>query len=99
MLVGVAVRGRISLARGRSAPDKNENVLVTDASNIEIKALTVGTVASSAHADLAVTHGELVDKRAVRGSKPEVRAVYVRVWQRSDRSWRVLHDFLTPVMP
>jgi hypothetical protein len=46
-----------------------------------------------------VTHGELVDKRAARGSEPQVRAVYVRVWQRDGRSWRVRHDFLTPVTP
>ncbi len=56
-------------------------------------------MAGSARADLAVTHGELVDKRATRGSEPQVRAVYVRVWQRDGRSWRVLHDFLTPVTP
>ncbi len=75
------------------------NVPVTDAPPVEIKALTVGTVTGSARADLAVTHGELVDKRAARGSKPQVRAVYVRVWQRNGGSWRVLHDFLTPVTP
>jgi len=75
------------------------NLHVSEISNIEIKALTVGTVAGSARADLVVTHGELVDKRAARGSEPQVRAVYVRVWQRDGRSWRVLHDFLTPVTP
>jgi hypothetical protein len=46
-----------------------------------------------------VTPGELVGGRAVRGSEPQVRAVYVRVWQRDGRSWRVLHDFVTPVTP
>jgi ketosteroid isomerase-like protein len=87
------------LAAERKLNSGLRNVRVTDTSHIEIKALTVGTVAGSARADLAVTHGELVDKRAARGSKPQVRAVYVRVWQRDGRSWRVLHDFLTPVTP
>jgi ketosteroid isomerase-like protein len=87
------------LAAERKLNSGLRNVRVTDTSNIEIKALTVGTVAGSARADLAVTHGELVDKRAARESKPQVRAVYVRVWQRDGRSWRVLHDFLTPVTP
>ena len=70
-----------------------------DSSSIDIKAITVGSVAGSARADLAVTHGELLDARAARGSEPQVRAVYVRVWQRDGRSWRVLHDFLTPATP
>ncbi len=83
------------LAAERKLNSGLRNVRVTETSNIEIKALTVGTVAGSARADLAVTHGELVDKRAARGSEPQVRAVYVRVWQRDGRSWRVLHDFLT----
>ena len=72
---------------------------VTDSASVDVKAITVGSVAGSARADLAVTHGELVDKRAARGSEPQVRAVYVRVWQRDGRSWRVLHEFLTPVTP
>mgnify|MGYP001138536865 CR=1 FL=1 len=32
----------------------------------------------AARADLAVTHGELLDKRAARGGEPQVRAVYDR---------------------
>ncbi len=75
------------------------NLRVTDSSSIDVKAITIGSVTGSARADLAVTHGELVDKRAARESDPQVRAVYVRVWQRDGRSWRVLHDFLTPVAP
>ena len=68
--------------------------------NVEVKALYDGCRRRApTRADLAVTHGELVDKRAARGSEPQVRAVYVRVWQRDGRSWRVLHDFLTPVTP
>ncbi len=87
------------LATERKLNSGLRNLRVTETSNVEIKALTVGSIAGSAHADLAVTHGELVDKRATRGSEPQVRAVYVRVWQRDGRSWRVLHDFLTPVTP
>lgn len=67
--------------------------------SVNVKARTSGSMAGSDRADLAVTHGELVDKRAARGSAPPVRAVYVRVWQRDGSSWRVLHDFLTPVTP
>jgi ketosteroid isomerase-like protein len=87
------------LAAERKLNSGLRNLRVSETSDIEIKALTVGTVAGSERADLAVTHGELVDKRAARGSEPQVRAVYVRVWQRDGRSWRVRHDFLTPVTP
>ena len=72
---------------------------VTDSASIDVRAVTVGSVTGAARADLAVTHGELLDKRAARGSEPQVRAVYVRVWQRDGRSWRVRHDFVTPVTP
>ena len=75
------------------------NLHLTDSSSIDVKAIAVGSVAGSAGADLAVTYGELLDKRAARGSEPQVRAVYVQVWQRDGRSWRVLHDFHTPVTP
>jgi len=75
------------------------NLHVTDSASIDVKVITVGSVAGSARADLAVTYGELRDKRAARGSELQVRAVYVRVWQRDGRSWRVLHDLLTPVAP
>ncbi|MGB7905277.1 MAG: nuclear transport factor 2 family protein [Steroidobacteraceae bacterium] len=71
----------------------------TNSPSIDVRANTAGSVTGSARADLAVTHGELRDERAARGSKPQVRAVYVRVWQRDGRSWRVLHDFVTPVTP
>jgi ketosteroid isomerase-like protein len=71
----------------------------TNSPSIEVRAITAGSVTGSARADLAVTHGELLDKRAARGGEPQVRAVYVRVWQRDGRSWRVLHDFVTPVTP
>jgi len=72
---------------------------MTDASEVTVKAKTIGSMTGSDLADLAVTHGELVDKRAARGSEPSVRAVYVRVWQRDGGSWRVLHDFTTAVTP
>ena len=75
------------------------NLRVPDSSSIDVKAILVGSVTGSTRADLAVTHGELLDGRAVRGSEAQVRAVYVRVWQRDGRSWRMLHDFLTPVTP
>ena len=71
----------------------------TNSSSIDVRAVSVGSVTGSARANLAVTHGELLDKRAARGSEPPVRAVYVRVWQRDGRSWRVLHDFVMPVTP
>jgi ketosteroid isomerase-like protein len=87
------------LAAERKLNSGLRNLRVTETSSLEVKALTVGTVAGSERADLAVAYGELVDKRAARGSEPQVRAVYVRVWQRDGRSWRVLHDFLTPVTP
>jgi ketosteroid isomerase-like protein len=87
------------LAAERKLNSGLRKVRVNETTNIEIKTLTIGTVAGSARADLAVTHGELVDKRAARGSEPQVRAVYVRVWRRDGRTWRVLHDFLTPVTP
>jgi ketosteroid isomerase-like protein len=75
------------------------NLYAAESSSIDVNAVTSGSVTGAARADLAVTHGELLDKRAARGSEPQVRAVYVRVWQREGRSWRVLHDFLTPVTP
>lgn len=75
------------------------NLHLAGSSSIDVRAVTTGSVTGAARADLAVTHGELLDKRAARGSEPQVRAVYVRVWQREGRSWRVLHDFLTPVTP
>jgi ketosteroid isomerase-like protein len=75
------------------------NLRVTDSSSIGVKAITVGSVSGTGRADLAVTYGELLDRTAAHESEPQVRAVYVRVWRRVGRSWRVLHDFLTPVTP
>ncbi len=85
------------LAAERKLNSGLHNLRLTDSSSLDVRAVTSGSVTGTARADLAVTHGELLDKRAARGSEPQVRAVYVRVWQRDGRSWRVLHDFLAPV--
>jgi len=87
------------LAADRKLNSERRDLPVAELSSIDVKAVTVGSVTGSARADLAVTHGELLEKRAVRGNEPQVRAVYVRVWQRDGRSWRLLHDFVTPVTP
>jgi ketosteroid isomerase-like protein len=87
------------LAAERKLNSGLHNLHLTDSSSLDVRAVTAGSMTGSARADLAVTHGELLDKRAASGSEPQVRAVYVRVWQREGRSWRVLHDFLTPVTP
>jgi ketosteroid isomerase-like protein len=87
------------LATDRKLNSGLRKLRLTDAPEFTVKAKTIGSMTGSDRADLAVTHGELVDKRAARGTEPPVRAVYVRVWQRDGGSWRILHDFLTPVMP
>lgn len=66
---------------------------------IAVRAVTLGTVTGSAQADIALTHGELVDRKVARGAEPQVRAVYVRVWQREGRAWRLRHDFTSSVTP
>jgi hypothetical protein len=66
---------------------------------IAVRAETMGTVTGSAHADLALTHGEVIDRKAARGAQPQVRAVYVRLWQRQERTWRLLQDFTSAVSP
>jgi ketosteroid isomerase-like protein len=67
--------------------------------SIAISAATGGALLGSSQADLAVTHGALTDPGAARGSEPQVRAVYVRIWQREGAAWQVLHEFITPVTP
>jgi hypothetical protein len=74
-------------------------VSLADGSSVNVRATTLGSMTGSERADLAATHGELVDKRTASGREPSVRAVYVRVWQRDGGSWRLRHDFLTPVTP
>ena len=66
---------------------------------VAVRALTTGTVTGSAQSDIALTHGEFVDRKVARGAAAPVRAVYVRVWQREGRAWRILHDFTSSVMP
>jgi hypothetical protein len=75
------------------------NLRVAAQPAIAVRAETMGTVTGSAQADLALTHGELVDRKAARGTQPQVRAVYVRVWQRQGRTWRLLQDFTAAVTP
>lgn len=75
--------------RMRSVPGSDEPV----------RATSIGVVTGAARADLAVTHGELLERKPARGAAPQVRAVYVRLWQREGRNWRLLRDFVTPVTP
>jgi hypothetical protein len=64
---------------------------------IAVRAVTMGTVTGSSRADLALTHGEFVDRKAPRRAESQVRAVYVRVWQRQGRAWRLVQDFMSTV--
>jgi len=75
------------------------NLRANDQPAIAVRAETMGTMTGSAHADLALTHGELIDRKAARGAQPQVRAVYVRLWQRQGRAWRLLQDFTSVVTP
>jgi hypothetical protein len=75
------------------------NLRTNDQATVAVRAVTTGTVTGSARADLALTHGEFVDRKAARGVEPQVRAVYVRVWQRQVRAWRLLQDFTSVVTP
>jgi ketosteroid isomerase-like protein len=75
------------------------NLRTNDQATMAVRAVTTGTVTGSARADLALTHGEFVDRKAARGAEPQVRAVYVRVWQRQVRAWRLLQDFTSVVTP
>jgi ketosteroid isomerase-like protein len=72
------------------------NLRTSETATIAVRALSIGQVTGSQQADLALTHGELVDRKPARGTPPHVHAVYVRVWQRQGRAWRVLYEFLTP---
>jgi hypothetical protein len=75
------------------------NLHVSGQAKLSVRAVTTGTVTGSAGADLALTHGELLDRKAARGAEPQVRAVYVRAWQRQGRAWRLLQDFTSVVTP
>jgi ketosteroid isomerase-like protein len=87
------------LAADRKLNGGLRNLHADDAPAIEVRAATRGSVTGTTLADLALTHGEFIDKRTAPGAEPQVRAVYVRVWQRDGRKWRVLHDFVSPVTP
>lgn len=86
------------LAAERKQNSSLRTLRAADSAGVAIKAAAAGVLLGSSRADLAVTHGELKDKRGARGSEPQVRAVYVRIWQRDGSSWRVLHEFVTPVV-
>jgi ketosteroid isomerase-like protein len=85
------------LAAEREQNARLRTLRAGDSAGVAIKAATASSLLGSSRADLAVTHGELKDKRGARGSEPQVRAVYVRIWQRDGSSWRVLHEFITPL--
>jgi hypothetical protein len=73
------------------------HVRTSETATIAVRAVSIGQVTGSQQADLALTHGELVDRKPARGTPPHLHAVYVRVWQRQGRTWRVMHEFVTPV--
>ena len=54
-------------------------------------------VASTPGSDLGYTWGELASATKRKGGPSQVRAVYVRVWVREGREWRVLLDMTTGV--
>lgn len=77
----------------------NGRVRSLPASAQPARATSIGAATGSARADLAVTHGELLERQAARGTEPQVRAVYVRLWQREGRRWGLLHDFVSGITP
>jgi len=104
--LGAAVNAVCSDTDSGSDPlldaDRKQNsalrtVRTNETTTIAVRSVSVGLVTGSKQADLALTHGELVDRKPARGAAAQVHAVYVRVWQRQGRSWRVMHEFLTPV--
>jgi hypothetical protein len=60
-----------------------------------IEAVTRGTYAASG-SDLGYTYGELT-RRTERRGPVEPLAVFLRVWARDGRDWRVLADMTTPL--
>lgn len=87
------------LAADRKQNSSLRTVRTNPTTTLAVRAVSGGAVTGSARADLALTHGALLDKKAAKGGQPEVRAVYVRVWQRTGRVWRVAHEFITSVTP
>lgn len=66
---------------------------------LAVRVITLGTVTGSAQADLALTHGEFIDRKVARKAQPQVRAVYVRVWRRQGHDWHLVQDFVSAVTP
>lgn len=85
------------LAADRKQNSALRTVRTSETTTVAVRAVSVGLVMGSPQADLALTHGELVDRKPARGAAAEMHAMYVRIWQRQDRSWRVVHEFLTPI--
>jgi ketosteroid isomerase-like protein len=83
----------------RRANSGVRNLRVNSQPAIAVRAETMGMVTGSVHADLGLTHGQFIGRKAARGAQPEVRAVYVRLWQRQGRTWRLLQDFTSTVTP
>jgi ketosteroid isomerase-like protein len=50
-------------------------------------------------ADIAITYGEVTGGAAADADEDDVRAVYVRVWQRFDANWTLVIDAVSPVAP
>jgi ketosteroid isomerase-like protein len=87
------------LAADRKQNSHLRTVRTNATTTLAVRAVPRGTVTGSARADLALTHGALLDKRAAGEGQQEVIAVYVRVWQRTGRAWRVAHEFISPATP
>ena len=68
-----------------------------DESNIgsQLDATTRGTYAAPG-SDLGYTYGEL-STRGKRKASGDVRAVFIRIWMRDGRAWRLAADMLTPL--
>jgi ketosteroid isomerase-like protein len=70
--------------------DRGRDVLVP------VRPLTTGAIMGGPAADLALTHGELVaSKRPKRGAEPAMLGVYLRVWARDGKGWKLQRDMVT----
>jgi ketosteroid isomerase-like protein len=104
--VPAACDGRAVKSRQLESAEKKVNaalrslgVVALNAAPGSIQGVTTGTITGSAGGDLALTHGEIVDRKARDDGtgEPVVRAVYVRVWQRTGSRWGLLLDVVTPM--
>lgn len=60
----------------------------------------LGRFTGGDHADVAVTYGKVVLPGSTGSNgDPDVRGVYVRVWQRREGDWNVIIDSVSPVAP